>query len=122
MAEHTYLRTHDLAAEHLVLDLGQVARDLHGDAPAEHSRGGITLVKQQGMSLVVTHLPAGSSFKEHSAPGPTTVQVLDGNVRIRVGDESIEASSGRLIAFQGGVRHSVDAIEDSTLLLTINAV
>ena len=48
-----------------------------------------------------------------------TVQVLDGQVRMQIGDESVDVPAGRLVAFQGSVRHNVEALEDSSLLLTI---
>ncbi|MCC6238120.1 MAG: cupin domain-containing protein [Dehalococcoidia bacterium] len=119
MAEHSYLRTHDLAAEHLLIDLGEAVTELHGLAPDGQNRGAVTLVKQGGLSVVLTHLHAGGTIAEHSAPGTTTVQVLDGQVRIQVGDETLDMLAGRLIAFDARVRHSVEAIADSTLLLTL---
>jgi quercetin dioxygenase-like cupin family protein len=119
MEGHTYLRTHDLAAHHMLLDLGQVVTEMHGEAAPEQSRGSITLVKEGGLSLVLTHLHEGALLHEHAAPGATTIQVLDGHVRMQVGDESVEVKAGRLMAFNAGVRHSVEALEDSTLLLTL---
>lgn len=119
MEGHTYLRTHNLEAEHMLLDLGTVVTELHGTGAGDRTRGAITLVKQEGMSVVLTHLHAGGSLEEHAAPGPITVQVLDGHVRIKIDDEAVDVSAGRLVAFKGGVRHAVDAMEDSTLLLTI---
>lgn len=119
MAEHSYLRTHDLAAEHLLIDLGEAVTELRGLAPDGQNRGAVTLVKQGGLSVVLTRLHAGGNLAEHSAPGTTTVQVLDGHVRIQVGDETLDVPAGRLIAFDARVRHGVEAIEDSTLLLTL---
>lgn len=119
MAGHTYLRTHDLAAEHLLIDLGSAVTELHGLVPEGQDRRGITLVKQGGLNVVLTHLRAGGSLTEHSAPGAATVQVLDGHVRIQVGADVLDVPSGRLIAFDAAVRHDVEAVEDSTLLLTL---
>jgi len=119
MAGHTYLRTHDLAAEHMVIDLGEAVTELHGMASEQQDRRGITLVKQGGLNVVLTHLHAGGRLAEHAAPGAATVQVLDGRVRVQVGDEVLDVAGGRLIAFDARVRHGVEAIEDSTLLLTL---
>ena len=69
--------------------------------------------------IVLSHLHAGGALNEHATPGAATVQVLDGHVRVRIGDEALDLPEGRLIAFDSGVRHSVEAIEDSTLLLTL---
>jgi quercetin dioxygenase-like cupin family protein len=119
MQGHAYLRTHDLEAEHLTLDLGQVVTELHGSVSPGRTRAVVTLVKQHGMSIVLTHLHAGAALEEHAAPGAASVQVLDGHVRVTIQDETVDAPSGRLIAFDSGVRHKVEAVDDSTLLLTL---
>ncbi|MCK9485142.1 MAG: cupin domain-containing protein [Dehalococcoidia bacterium] len=118
MAKHTYLRTHDLSGEHLLIDLGEAVTDLHSDSEGQDRRG-VTLVKQGGLSVVLTHLHAGATLQEHAAPGAATVQVLDGRVHARVGDQEMEVPHGRVLAFDSNVRHSIEALEDSTLLLTL---
>ncbi len=120
MPDHEYLRTHRLQAEHLLIDLDEASTDLRelgGDA----DRHAVTLIREGGMSVVLTDLKSGTVLQEHAAPGPTTVQVLAGNVRFILGDERFEVGPGRLVAFDGGTRHSVEAIDDSTLLLTLVA-
>lgn len=121
MEGHTYLRTHDLQAEHMVLDLGEVVTVMHGESEKFSDRGSVTLVKQSGMNLVLTHLHAGATLQEHAAPGAATVQVLDGRIRVTIGSNVEEVRGGRLIAFDAGVRHSVQAIEDSALLITLTS-
>lgn len=119
MAEHTYLRTHDLSAEHLLIDLGEAATEVHGLARKDQNRSAITLVKQGGLNVVLTHLHAGTSLAEHAAPGAASVQVLDGHVRVTVNDQQLDLPAGRLVAFDAQVSHTVEAVEDSTLLLTL---
>jgi quercetin dioxygenase-like cupin family protein len=119
MEKHTYLRTHDLAAEHVVLDLGQIVTEMHGENARGQARGGVTLAKHGGMTVVLTHLHAGGKMQEHAAPGAATVQVLDGRIHLQIADQTLEVPGGRLVVFDSGVRHSVEAVEDSTLLLTL---
>lgn len=119
MEGHTYLRTHNLEAEHMLLDLGEAVIELHAQSSRGQSRGGVTLVKQSGMSVVLSHLHAGGQLQEHAAPGAATVQVLDGRVRVQIDDQTLDVPSGRLVAFNSGVRHSIEAVDDSTLLLTL---
>mgnify|MGYP003449652196 CR=1 FL=1 len=119
MERHSYLRTHTLKAEHLFLDLGEAAVELRA-SEHEQDRHAVTLVRESGLSVVLTHLRAGATMHEHAAPGPMTVCVLDGHVRFRLGDEQFEAAGGRLVAFDAGIRHVVEAVEDSTLLLTLS--
>jgi quercetin dioxygenase-like cupin family protein len=118
MEHHTYLRTHTLSAEHLFLDLGEATTELRATQD-EQDRHAVTLVHEDGLTVVVTDLHAGAVLQEHAAPGPATIQVLDGRVEIDIAGERVEATAGRLVAFAGSVRHSVRAVEDSTLLLTV---
>jgi quercetin dioxygenase-like cupin family protein len=122
MEGHTYLRTHNLKSEYMLLDLGDVVTEMHGESGRAQTRGAVTLVKENGMSVVLTHLHSGARLEEHAAPGPATVQVLDGHASVQIGDEFVDVPAGRLVAFDAGVRHSVQAIEDTTLLLTLTGV
>lgn len=97
-AGHTYLRTHDLSAEHLLIDRSEAGVELHGLASEGQDRRGITLVKQGGLNVVLTHLHAGGTLAEHSAPDAATVQVLNGHVRVQMGDETLDVPAGRLLA------------------------
>jgi len=117
----SYLRTHKLSAEHLLLDLGEAEVDLQALAIDGEDRHGVTLVREGGLVVVLTFLRGGASLEEHSAHRAATVQVLSGRVEVLVGDERLDAPSGRLIAFYSKVRHEVRAIVDSTLLLTLSA-
>lgn len=78
---HAYLRTHDLSAEHQVIDLAEAVTVLHGTAAPGQAPRGVTLVRQGGISVVLTHLHAGAQLREHAAPNVVTVQILDGHVR-----------------------------------------
>ena len=120
MPEHSYLRTHSLKGAHLFLDLGEAATELRA-VQDDADRHAVTLVREGGLSIVLAYVRAGATLREHAAPGPTTVQVLDGRVRFELGDEQLEAAAGRLIAFDANVGHAVHALEDSTLLLTVSS-
>lgn len=63
-------------------------------------------------------LAAGYGLDEHESPGDATVHVLHGRVRLRAGDNSWEGSPGDLLTVPAA-RHSLDAIEDSAVLLTV---
>lgn len=63
-------------------------------------------------------LAAGHGLDEHDSPGEATVHVLRGRVRMRAGDDSWEGSPGDLLIVPAA-RHSLDALEDSAVLLTV---
>ena len=66
----------------------------------------------------VVALAAGRKLDEHDSPGEATLHVLHGRVTLRAGDDSWEGSPGDLLIIPDA-RHSLDAIEDSAVLLTV---
>ncbi|MHA6783331.1 cupin domain-containing protein [Pseudonocardia saturnea] len=63
-------------------------------------------------------LAAGYGLDEHESPGEATLHVLHGRVRLNAGDVSWEGSPGDLLAIPDSL-HSLDALEDSAVLLTV---
>jgi quercetin dioxygenase-like cupin family protein len=63
-------------------------------------------------------LLAGQRLDEHENPGEATVHVVHGRVRLTADEESWEGSTGDLIIVPRS-RHSLEAIESSTILLTV---
>ena len=66
----------------------------------------------------LTALAAGYGLDEHDGPGDATVHVLHGRVRLRAGEDEWEGSVGDLLTVPAA-RHSLDALEDSTVLHTV---
>jgi quercetin dioxygenase-like cupin family protein len=64
-------------------------------------------------------LAAGRRLDEHDSPGEATVHVLHGRVRLAAGDLAWEGSPGDLIVVPAA-RHTLEAIEDSAVLLTVS--
>jgi quercetin dioxygenase-like cupin family protein len=77
------------------------------------------LVKSQSFEAIQLEVPAGKEVPAHQVAGEFTLLCLDGSVIIELADREIELGSRQWIYFEGGIRHSVRAIEDSSLLLTI---
>jgi quercetin dioxygenase-like cupin family protein len=80
---------------------------------------GRTLVKEPDLRIVLFALRAGARLREHQASGPISIQVLEGSIRLRLPAESVELTAGRLMALESGIRHDLEAIDDSAFLLTI---
>lgn len=66
-------------------------------------------------------LRAGVELAEHDNSGEASILVLRGRVRLRSGDDAWEAMSGDLLAVPQA-RHSVEAIEDAAIVLTVAKV
>lgn len=63
-------------------------------------------------------LAGGQRWDEHANPGEATVQVLRGRVRVSAGDDMTDGSPGQLLIVPGA-RHTVTALEDAVVLLTV---
>ena len=63
-------------------------------------------------------LTAGSTLAEHENPGEATVLVLRGRVRLDSAEASWEGRDGDLIVIPQA-RHSLHAVSDAAVLLTV---
>ena len=61
---------------------------------------------------------AGQRLDEHENPGEATVHVLHGRVRLVSGETSWDGSPGDLLIVPQ-VRHALEAVETSAILLTV---
>lgn len=77
------------------------------------------LVKTDDFEVVQLVVPSGRELPEHHVDGPITLYCLEGSVRLGLLQGDVELRAGEWLYLQGGEKHSVSAIEDSRVLLTI---
>jgi quercetin dioxygenase-like cupin family protein len=70
----------------------------------------------EAVRLVV---PAGVEIPSHKVPGRITLQCIEGHAQLALTDETIDLRSGDWIYLDGNEPHSVEGIENTSLLLTI---
>lgn len=78
-----------------------------------------TLYKTQHIEVFRMVMRAGKQMAEHAVPGELTVQCLEGSVEFSIGTTRDVMRPGDLKCLAGGVPHSLVAIEDSALLVTL---
>ena len=78
-----------------------------------------TIVKTNDLEVIRIVLLAGNEIPPHEVSGDITVQCLEGKVTFGVGNLVRELTAGKFLYVEGGVKHSLLAREDSTLLVTI---
>ena len=102
------------------VDLTALATELlEKAATARARRASRTLAHPvDGLRQTVMALLAGADLGEHESPGPASLLVLRGQVRIVVGDGSVLLRAGE-IAPVPMRRHGLHADEDSVVLLSV---
>jgi quercetin dioxygenase-like cupin family protein len=96
------------------------ARRLTASEPQwqKKDRASVSIVKNDDLSLTFLMLKPGAHLKEHSARKAVSVHVLSGRIRFSSGSVARELDAGMLAMIEGAVPHAVEALEESTLLLT----
>jgi quercetin dioxygenase-like cupin family protein len=78
-----------------------------------------TLVKTTQLELIRLVLPAGKEISEHQVAGEITVQCLEGHVEFTSNDVTRSLSAGELVYLAAASKHSLRAVENSSVLVTI---
>lgn len=86
----------------------------------ESGRSSETLVKYEQFRVVLVRMKPGSYMSHHRAEGPISVHVLRGKVRVHLPEDRIEdLKPGDLLTLDRCLEHDVEALEESSFLLTI---
>jgi quercetin dioxygenase-like cupin family protein len=64
-------------------------------------------------------LPAGKEITEHKVKGATVVHCLEGRVAFTAFGKTQALEAGRLLCLPAGACHTVKAIEEASLVLTV---
>ena len=78
-----------------------------------------TLVKTADLELIRLVLPAGKAIPTHKAPGEITVHCLEGRVTFTAAGKAHELTAGQLLYLWAAEPHALQAIENSSLLITM---
>ncbi|MHC4782777.1 MAG: cupin domain-containing protein [Planctomycetota bacterium] len=105
------MATHHASPSEIV-DLETWAQDL----PNEHAKA---IVKTPEMELARLVFPAGGEFPNHKVSGPIVVHCIKGEIEFVATGITRILKTGQLVYLLPDEPHSVRAIEDAVVLLTI---
>ena len=78
-----------------------------------------TVLKAEGVRLVLFSFGAGQELSEHTAAMPVLLQVFDGRLSVTAAGRRVELAAGGLVHLPARLPHSVLALAPSRLLLTM---
>ena len=78
-----------------------------------------TLVRADHLEVFRFVLTAGKSTPEHKASGAITIQCLEGLIELKAHGKIQRMRAGNMVYLSDSEPHSVEAIENSSLLVTI---
>ena len=77
------------------------------------------IVRTPHLELIRTVLHAGRRVPEHRVEGELTLQCMEGKLQVTAHGRDITLLPGQLLFLAGGVPHAVEALADSSALLTL---
>lgn len=83
------------------------------------SRNGVTLLKTEGLRVVLVAMHAGTVIPVHKAEGPIAVEVVEGRLVFSAGSRDVTLGKGQLLTLQPAIAHGLRAIDECAYLLTI---
>ena len=97
----------------------EIARLKTEPAWAANDRHGSSLVKGDGINVALMVLKKGAKMQEHHTRAPITVQVIEGKINFVASGKAQVATAGMLIALDRVIEHSVEALEETAIVLTV---
>lgn len=75
--------------------------------------------KDERLEVMRIVLPAGKRMPAHAVAGSSTVQCIEGEVNLEMGNTHKVIRVGDLLYLAAGVQHELVAVKNSSLLVTI---
>jgi quercetin dioxygenase-like cupin family protein len=89
------------------------------DAYAREGHTARTLVREPDLRIVLIAIQAGSRIAEHDTNETASIHTLTGHIRVGIPDRVVDLRAGELLVLERGMRHDVEAVLESAVLLTI---
>lgn len=93
--------------------------DVHPLADKLGTAQTLALFKTEGLEVMRLVIPAHKTVQPHQVKGDITVQCLEGEVDFTAAGQTQRMKAGQLLYLAGGVEHSLQAVQDASLLVTL---
>ncbi len=108
-----------LDAPYVVADIDKYIEILEDEkARRTNERNSITLFKTQGVTTVLIHLNDGSFLGENVIDGIAVLQVIKGKIKMNTDAGNVVLTARQIITLHKNICISIQALEDSVLLLS----
>lgn len=77
------------------------------------------IVRTPHLELIRAVLHAGRRVPEHKIGGELTLQCIEGELIVYAHGRKITLAPGQMVFLAGGVSHAIEALKDSSALLTL---
>lgn len=102
-----------------IFDLNTVISEFPPDPDTKARHRAEILVKSETLRVVLVTALSQGKLHDHSAPGPITIQVLEGKFTLTIEGEDRLMNTSEIAIVSPGVPHAVVCEEDGAFLLTI---
>lgn len=82
-------------------------------------RSSTTLAKYPDLRVVLVSMKATTKMHEHKAAGRVSILTLNGCIRLHLLEQTVDVPAGHMLTLDCCVPHDVEALKQSTFLLTI---
>lgn len=79
----------------------------------------VTLAQKKGVGVTLLAFGKGEGVGPHAAKGDALIYIHEGVARVKIGDETMEATKGQFVLMPANIQHQVTAIEDMKMLLIL---
>jgi quercetin dioxygenase-like cupin family protein len=101
-------------------DTASAAKRLRKEKSYEdHGRSVLSLVHGPSLRAMLTAIATGRRTGERRVVGPSTIQVLEGEVRFVAGEDQHELSAGGMLILESNVPYEAEALTNTAFLQTL---
>lgn len=103
-----------------LLDIASELADSRQYRPWQSGLYSKLLLKADDLRVLLIAMETGAKLKEHHADGTVSIHALEGRLCLHAQGQTHTLRTGQILALAPGMKHDLEALEDSALLLTIS--